>query len=145
MTSAASLHTQFVSWLHAATPSLPAALGNTESIHPKVSGPLGVLKTSSQDVSRSPVLAPREVLRRLKQGCEFQARTQGNNPTRKMKGAKRAAWRPCLSPQRSGGRVGAWGIASFRGQTGQQAGDMCKTQERSGGGAQQLRTRTAPA
>lgn len=81
--SAASLQTQLVSWLHAAAPSLPM-FGNTESIHPKASGPLGVLNTSSQDVSSGPVLAPREALQRLKQDCELQARTQCDNPTRKL-------------------------------------------------------------
>lgn len=72
-----------VSWLHAAAPSLPM-FGNTESIHPKASGPLGVKDTSSQDVGSGPVLAPREALQRLKQGCELQARTQCGNPTRKL-------------------------------------------------------------
>lgn len=77
-----SLQTQLVSWLHAAAPSLPAVSGNTESIPPKVSGPLGVLNTTSQDVSSGQVLTPREALQRLKQGCEFQATPQCDNPTR---------------------------------------------------------------
>lgn len=88
--SAASLRTQLVSWLHAAAPSLPAEFGNTESIHPKALGPLGDLNTSSQDVSSGPILAPREALQRLKQGCELQARTQCDNPTRKMNEKRKA-------------------------------------------------------
>lgn len=72
--------------------------------------------SSSQDVSSSPALDPREALQRLKQGREFQARTQDDTPTRKMNEEGKATEK---GPKEEGGVVAhAYMSAVLRRQSG---------------------------